>query len=196
MDKAKARDLFETACQEVGEDVPPPRNWQRLGEKTFLEVYCRVVFASGFKATIVRAKFPAMKKVFRQFDPAALAKMAPDPTAAKLPIKNLRKTTAFLDGVKKIHAEGWRPFKKRLTAEGIEMLTELPGIGHIAKYHLAKNIGLADTAKPDVHLQRCAKECSTSVTTLVAFLSEEYHKTKYEVDLILFQYKSGYRISK
>ena len=155
-----------------------------------------MVFAAGFRATILRAKFPAMKKVFRQFDPAALAEMTPDPTAAKLPIKNRRKTANFLDGAKKIHAEGWRPFKKRLTAEGLEMLTELPGIGHITKYHLAKNIGLADTAKPDIWLCRCAKECSTDVCTLVAFLCDEYHKKQYEVDLILFQYKSGYRISK
>ena len=196
MDKVKARNLFETACQKVGENVPPQRNWQRLGEKTFLAVYCGAVFTSGFKASTVDAKFPAMKKVFQQFDPAALAEMDPDPTVAKLPIKNLKKTTAFLAGAKQIHAEGWRPFKKRLTAEGLEMLTELPGIGHITKYHLAKDIGLADTAKPDIWLQRCAQECSTSVATLVAFLSEEYNKTKYEVDLILFRYKSGYQSSK
>ena len=67
MNEAKARALFETACQAVGEDVPRPKNWQRLNEKTFLAVYCGVIFASNFKASIVDAKFPAMKKVFRQF---------------------------------------------------------------------------------------------------------------------------------
>ena len=40
MKKAKARRLFEDACHVVGEDVPPPKDWQRVDEKTFLAVYC------------------------------------------------------------------------------------------------------------------------------------------------------------
>ena len=136
-----------------------------------------------------------MKKVFQQFDPAALVGMDPSPTTEKLPIKNPKKTKYFLDGAKQIHAEGWQPFKQRLTVVGLEMLTELPGIGDTIKYHLAKDIGLADTAKPDIHLQRCAKDCSTDVETLVSFLSKEYDKTQYAVDYILFRYRSGYRSS-
>ena len=203
MNEAKARALFETACQAVGAGVPPPKNWKRLGEKTFLSVYCGVIFASNFKARIVDANFPDMKKVFQQFDLTALARMEAGPTVKKLPIKNLRKTTLFLDGAKRIlHKEGgWQRFKKRIEKkrgkkEKLEVLRELPGIGHVTKYHLAKDIGLVDTAKPDIQLRRCAEECSTDVCTLVSFLSEEYHKTKYEVDMILFRYKSGYRISK
>ena len=148
MNEAKARALFETACQAVGEDVPRPKNWQRLNEKTFLAVYCGVIFASNFKASIVDAKFPAMKKVFRQFDLAALVRMKADPTVKKLPIQSLRKTTLFLDGAKQIHkAGGWQRFKKRIEKkrgkkEKLEVLRELPGIGHVTKYHLAKTLGL------------------------------------------------------
>ena len=201
MKKAKARRLFETACRTVGENVVRPKNWQRLDEKTFLAVYCGVVFAAGFKARTVDAKFSEMKKVFKEFDPATLVRMKPDPTVRKLPIKNLKKTTAFLAGAKQVHEKGWKNFKgcvekKRLKEDKLEMLKKLPGIGDITKYHLAKDIGLIDTAKPDIWLRRCAEECSTDVCTLVSFLSEEYHKTKYEVDMILFRYKSGYRISK
>ena len=203
MDKVKARDLFETAREKVGEDVPRPKNWQRLDEKTFLAVYCGVVFASNFKASIVDAKFPQMKKVFQQFDLTALARMKAGPTVKKLPIQNLRKTTFFLEGAKQIlHKEGgWKQFKNRIEKkrgkkEKLEVLRELPGIGHVTKYQLAKDTGLVDTYKPDRHLKECAKECSTDVCTLVAFLCEEYHKKQYEVDMILFRYKSGYQSSK
>ena len=202
MNRAKARELFETACEMVREDVPRPKNWQRLNEKTFLAVYCGVIFASNFKARIVDAKFPAMKKVFQQFDLAALVRMKAGPTAKKLPIQNLRKTTLFLKGAKQIYDEGgWQQFKKRIQKkrgkkEKLAVLMELPGIGSITKYQLAKDIGLVDTAKPDIWLRRCAKHCSTDVCTLVAFLSEEYHKKQYEVDMILFRYKSGYQSPK
>lgn len=39
--------------------------------------------------------------------------------------------------------------------ELLAFCARLPWIGHITKYHLAKNFG-ADVAKPDVHLQRLA----------------------------------------
>ena len=192
MNEAKAKRMFEGDCKAVGANIARPKNWQRLNEKTFLEVYCGVVFASGFKARTVDDKFPAMKKVFKGFDPAALARMKSVPTA-KLPIKNTRKATAFWEGAKQVHREGWKDFKKRLKQEGVEMLKELPGIGDITKDHLAKDIGLVDTAKPDRHLTWYAEQCSTNVETLVSFLSQAYHKTKYQVDNVLFRYRSRYR---
>lgn len=196
MKKAKARRLFENACKAVGEKVPPPKNWQLLDEKTFLEVYCGVVFAANFKADIVDAKLPELKKVFKEFDPDALARMKSVPTA-KLPIKHPRKAAAFLQGAKQVHREGWKNFrerieKKRSKKEQLKILDELPWIGDVTKYHLAKDTGLVDTAKPDIWLTRCAEDCSTDVCTLVTFLSEVYNKTHYEVDNILFRYKSGY----
>lgn len=196
MDKARARELFETACATVREDVPRPKNWQRLNEKTFLEVYCGVVFAAGFRASIVDAKFPEMKTAFKEFDPVALARMR-SISMAKLPIKHEGKAKAFLKGAKQIHQEGWKDFKNRIEKkrgkkEKLAVLMELPGIGSITKYHLAKDTGLVDTYKPDIWLRRCAEECSTDVCTLVAFLCEEYHKKQYEVDYILFKYRSSY----
>ena len=147
------------------------------------------------------AKFSEMKKVFKEFDPVALVRMKPEPTVKKLPIKNLKKTTAFLAGAIRVHEKGWKNFKeciekKRLKKDKLEMLKKLPGIGDISKYHLAMDIGLIDPAKPDIPLSRCGKDCATDVDTLVSFLSETYNKTKYEVDMILFRYRSGHQSSK
>ena len=130
--------------------------------------------------------------MFKNFDLAAITRVRSVPTA-KLPIKHPQKAKAFIEGAKKIHKEGWKDFKKRLKQEGVEMLKELPWIRDITKDHLAKDIGLIDTAKPDRHLAWYAKQCSTDVETLVAFLSEAYNKTKYRVDHILFKYRSRHR---
>lgn len=193
MNKTKARRLFEAAYKKYEKkNAPQPKNWNRLDEKAFLEVYCGVVFASGFKASTVDDTFAAMKKAFKNFDPAALARMRSVPMA-KLPIKNTQRATNFTEGTKKVHREGWKDFKRRLKAEGMEMLAELDGIGNITKYHLAKDIGLIDTAKPDRILRWYAQQCSTDVETLVAFLSETYNKKKYRVDHILFTYRSRHR---
>ena len=91
---------------------------------------------------------------------------------------------------------GWSPgkdsgtFKGRLAEGGLDVLEELPGIGPVTKRHLAKNIGLEDTAKPDVWLVRCADECGAdSVHELVSFLSGANPSFKaHQIDTILWDY--------
>jgi hypothetical protein len=68
------------------------------------------------------------------------------------------------------------------------MLEKLPGIGPITKYHLAKNIGLVDEAKPDIWLVRAANACSSTVEELVAFLSEKYGMSHHAIDVILWRH--------
>jgi hypothetical protein len=69
-----------------------------------------------------------------------------------------------------------------------DMLKKLPGIGPITKYHLAKNIGMANVAKPDIWLERAAVLCSTTVQELVEFLSKKYGLSRHAVDVILWRY--------
>ena len=56
---------------------------------------------------------------------------------------------------------------ERSTAENakVEDLLELPWIGPVTMYHLAKNLG-ADEAKPDVHLERIARADRTTTHRL------------------------------
>jgi hypothetical protein len=101
---------------------------------------------------------------------------------------NERKASSFLKGSKLVAREGFSAFKKRLQIEGVDMLEKLPGIGPITKYHLAKNIGLVDEAKPDIWLVRTADACSSTVEELVAFLSEKYSMSRHAVDVILWRH--------
>ena len=119
-------------------------------------------------------------------------------------------THNFLEGAKMVADEGFVAYKKRLKKEGIDALEELPGIysttqnrftgirwsfleeltsiDSSTKSRLAKNIGLADTAKPDKWLERAARQCkAASVDELVDYLSEEFDASHHVVDVVLWR---------
>lgn len=65
-------------------------------------------------------------------------------------------------------------------------LEALPWIGEVTALHLAKNLG-ADTAKPDVHLERLARRERTSSHELCARLAEEAGYRVATIDSILWR---------
>ena len=192
MKKKTARRMFEKALAAVGNqadwaDIDREEVWRALDEKEFLGQYCWVVFACGFKVDIVKGCFEDIEKVFKHFEPEAVAHMKPV-DRKKLPIRHKKKADGFLKGVKIVHKEGWGRFKARVQKEGMDALKELPWIKDVTKKHLAKNIGLADVAKDDVHLRRCAERCSAkSVDELVSFLAKEYDMTQHKIDAVLWE---------
>ena len=189
LDEQEAKRMFEVARHEVGDETYEPLSFAELDAREFLTEYCWVVFESGFRYTVVTQKFPAITTLFRSFDLESLAKMAPV-ERDRLPIRNKRKADGFLAGCRMIAEQGFGAFKRRLKDRGVDFLEELPGIGPVTKHHLAKNIGLRDTAKPDVWLVRCAEECgATSVDEFVSFLHGAYPSFKtHQIDTILWDY--------
>lgn len=196
MNQANAIRLFEAAkiyCEREHSDEIDWANsinsktFKNLKSKGFLSQYCWVIYASGFKASIIEGIFPALKTAFKEFELEELAKMRSTKPVLVI-FNNESKANSFLVGSKSIAKEGFSSFKKRLQDAGIDMLEELPGIGPITKFHLAKNIGLADEAKPDIWLVRAADACSSTVEDLVAFLSEKYGISRHAVDVILWRY--------
>lgn len=78
-------------------------------------------------------------------------------------------------------------YEEFLAAEDkLAWLAELPWIGHITKYHLAKNFGL-DVAKPDVHLQRLADLHGTTAQELCADLAAQTGYRIATVDTLLWR---------
>lgn len=63
---------------------------------------------------------------------------------------------------------------------------ELPWIGNITKYHLAKNFGV-DVAKPDVHLQRLADLHGETVQGLCERLGAKCGLKARTIDVILWR---------
>lgn len=197
MNKKYAKKLFLTALQYCDKHHPRELEWaeavsadtfKNIKSKKFLRHYCWVVYASGYSANNLETIFPRLETSFEDFDITALSKMKSIKPVLK--VFNLpRKANNFLDGAKMIAKEGFGTYKKRLKKGGIEALEELPGIGRITKFHLAKNIGLADTVKPDRWLERAARKCkAASVEELVDYLSEKFESSRHVVDVVLWRY--------
>jgi hypothetical protein len=204
MDEALAMALAQAALDHLRQQHPAlyrrirrigPDAFRYLKAKTFLRLYCRAVYGSGFKATIVQAKFPALKRAFHHFDLDALARME-SITPALAVLGNARKARCCVRGAQAIAAEGWTSFKRRLRRDGLAVLQELPGIGPVTQYQLAKDIGLMDVPKPDVWLRRMAALCGANdVFELVAYMAEVTGESQRVIDVALWCYAVDGRLT-
>lgn len=193
MDEERARQMFEEALKVVGDgadwaDIDRQKTWEDLDEQAFLGEYCWVIFTAGFKVSVVEEHFGEITKIFKNFNPEAVARMRPV-AEEKLPIRHKNKADSFLKGAKIVRRDGWSAFKAHVQQEGMDALKVLPWIKDVTKKHLAKNIGLEDVAKDDRHLKWCADHCSASVDELCAFLAKEHEMTQHKVDAVLFEWR-------
>lgn len=134
-------------------------NSGRILQRNFLREYAWVVLNSGFKESVVRARFDYISLCFHDWSSArdiARTSSACVSTASS-GFGNVRKLTAIAEGARQIAKEGYRKFLKRVQADPIVVLQELPFIGPITVWHLAKNLGFP-VAKPDRHLERLSAE--------------------------------------
>lgn len=197
MEKKKAKLFFKAAMDYMVENYEDELDWARkLSYKTlknitsteFLWQYCWVVYGSGFKVSVIEGKFDNIEKAFMDFDIEKISKMKSIKSVLRV-FNNERKANSFLKGVKLIHKERFSKFKERIQKEGMTALEELPGIGAITKKLLARNIGLADVAKDDVHLQKLVKYLNaTDEKELTDYLSGEFGEKKGVVDAILWRF--------
>jgi endonuclease III len=125
----------------------------------FIE-YTWVVHATGFSAKAVGKFMPRLVEAYGPYEELAERSLDKAVGRVKVVCNNPQKikavhTTARLlrDGIKTL---GWEKFRQEKLSTP-EKLQELPYIGPVTRYHLARNIGLLDCVKPDLHLIRLAK---------------------------------------
>jgi 3-methyladenine DNA glycosylase Tag len=172
-----------------------PETFEDIDVQGFLGEYCWVVYAAGFRISVLQQKFDGLERAFYGFDLEKLYKMRSIKLALAV-INHRPKAESFLKGAKQIYREGFSNFKARLRSNGMETLQELPYIGKITQKHLARNIGLVDVSKDDIWLKRLAKEFNApSVEALTSFLANEFRTTEGVVDLVLWRYcaDGGYK---
>jgi len=182
---------------------------ERLTPEFFMSEYVWVVFASGFNSKVLAKKFKRLmfcySNLFYQMTPVQVdADFEYRWDEVKETIANRRKHDAIRDGVKLINAawhekQGnggwWLHFLERLrsfdpfTGEAVpnlEGIEQLPGIGPITKYHLARNLGF-DCVKPDLHLVRLAEYFDfVDPLQMCSFLAGLHEERIGVIDLVLF----------
>src|SRR5258708_16999181 len=140
----------------------------KFGEITpefFFREFCWCCCTSGFNAKVVSKFFPALLSALEPLFKIILI------NSKSIDIENIRnnslkifnnkrKIQAIIDCAllisNKIEQLGWKQFRD-LELNTPEKLEQLPFIGPITKYHLARNIGLLEFMKFDLHLTRLSQ---------------------------------------
>jgi|ERR1700722_382708 len=175
--------------------------FDELMPEFFFREYCWVVCTSGFNAKIVSRFFPELMVVVRplfnvvEFNTKDVNALDIAIKASEL-INNKRKIKAIIDSAFKIgesiNETGWLIYRntKLNTPDKLE---ELPFIGPITRYHLARNIGLLDCVKPDLHLNRAAENWGfQNPLELCQAIKTKYNIPLGIIDLVLWYALSSF----
>jgi hypothetical protein len=164
----------------------------RINEKSFLEEYAWVVLNTGMNEKIIRRIFPYICSSF--FNWSSVEKIVNHcNTCRENALKyfnNKKKIDAIIETSKIIYKKNFNIFWKEIQNNDITYLKQLPYIGPITSYHLAKNIGFP-VSKADRHLVKLAKLlCYNSVNDMcnaICFLADEPINV---TDLVLWRYST------
>lgn len=146
--------------------------FEEVGPNHFFLELLWVIHATGFNAKVVARMLPRLKTAYGLAEDGGgwdrLGKELVEPVLARvLPVCNNPQKAKAVHSTAKLmtdamfsadvgRTESWEDFRRtRLSSP--ELLTELPYVGKITCHHLARNIGLLDSVKPDLHLVRLAK---------------------------------------
>jgi hypothetical protein len=141
-----------------GNEIMSPKNAQTalsFSESDLMREAAWVILCTGFRESVVRRKFNYVSLCFYDWHSAAeIAQNEEHCLGAALKgFKNVRKLRAIVDIAKRLSAVGIDEIKERALRSPIRCFIELPYIGPVTAYHLAKNLGF-NTAKNDRHLRR------------------------------------------
>ena len=165
-------------------------NFERITETDFLREAAWVVLSSGFRESVVRRYFQAVSEAFLDWYSAERINVCREhcQNRAISVFGNRRKIKAITEIVEIIANDGFECVKMKIRSQGVEYLQELPYIGPITSYHLAKNLGL-HVVKPDRHLVRMASITGhDSPLGMCSKVSEIVGDSPAVVDLVFWRY--------
>src|ERR1700683_3136557 len=101
---------------------------------------------------------------------------------------NARKITAILQACVYVYEQGFSSLSSRIQANPILELRELPLIGPVTSYHLAKNLGI-DVVKRDRHLVRLSSYLGfDSPEEMCGAFGHQVGEPVSLVDIVLWRY--------
>lgn len=163
---------------------------ETITESYFLREAAWVVYCSGFRESVVRRHFDFISLCFCDWSSAdeIVEKGEQCICAAMHAIRNRRKHDAVVEIARRVSAWRFDTYKDRFTSSPIAVLQELPFIGPVTAFHLAKNLGF-DVAKPDRHLLRLYPQLGFGgVDEMCRSISQASGDPLRVVDLVLWRY--------
>lgn len=153
------------------------KDFTKLDPDTFFKEYIWVVHASGFSAKAVSKFIPKLFNVYTSMENTASSSFKEiyeriNPICAnEHKSKAIHKTATLIhNSIKDI---GWQNTKQKYLSR-TDLLSDLPYIGNVTKYHLARNIGHIHEVKPDLHLNRLSSHFGyTSPLEMCKYLQKE-----------------------
>jgi len=159
-------------------------------ESDFLAEAAWVILCSGFRESVVRAKFSYISLCFCDWESASaiVDSGAACISAASKAINHEAKLLAILNIARLLHFRSFESFRAELIEDPINTLQSLPYIGQITALHLAKNLGF-NVSKPDRHLVRVSDKLGFGDTSaLCGWLEAVTGARERTVDLLIWRY--------
>lgn len=147
----------------------------------FFSEYIWVVHATGFSAKAVGKMMPRLSKAYGPYH-TLCNKTEKEMFKDVLPVCNhLAKARAVWETSKILSSEiknsSWTQFRNEKLSSP-QLLQKLPYIGKITCFHLARNIGILESVKPDLHLVRMANKWGFSDCNKMCEEIQEGHLEK------------------
>lgn len=200
MGKTELLEFYARARGFVQERYSAECAWQcgldaeHYSESDLLREAAWVVLCSGFRESVVRAKFDYISLCFFDWESAELIQRNRQVCmrTASSAIANAAKIEAIVGIASRVAEARFERFRDAVRENPIHVLQELPFIGPITSYHLAKNLGFA-VAKPDRHLARLARTAKMkSAHVLCAWIAGVTGDSVPFVDLVLWRYLASW----
>ena len=166
------------------------RRFNEVREEDFLRESAWVILSAGMNEKVIRGKFQEISECFFAWKDASLiANHERECVSTALGVFNHRgKIQAIATIAVLVHQTGFVHMKNQIDMDPLGKLQELPYIGPVTCYHLAKNLGIP-VAKPDRHLVRIAAALGYSdVQALCRDVAQLSGDAVPVVDLVLWRF--------
>lgn len=170
--------------------------WQRkvrfseFSEQEILREAAWVIMCSGFRESVVRRIFNHISLCFCDWESASSIVKAGSVcmNSAAASFRNSAKLEAIFEVARLVDRIGFNSFKAAVLRDPIQELMQIPFIGPVTVWHLAKNLGM-NTSKPDRHLVRVSNKLGfRDVDDFCAGIANVSGEEPKVIDIIIWRY--------
>jgi len=188
-------ETFRLAEAFVTDHYPQDLEWSRgaiqknideITEDDFFAEYAFAVYVSGFRASVVQKHWPNIRDAYAQFTVNYVVALPEEVYSEAIKIiANERKVRSIIKGAKLIADKGWPKIREEVKKD-LDALKQLPYIGDVLKYQVARNLGF-DVIKPDVHLIRMAEHYQLDPFEMCEKIKAETGLPLHVIDTIIWR---------